>query len=687
MLQDLLCCVKFTVLLSVSWSSRGALGLYRTATFTNRLQPKSGAHIGDWGFSVSGQNFSMPPGDNFYNYVSGSYLATLDIPADRERWGQFDILEELTDRQVHGLLKKEKHDDTKVGKFYASYMDEDHLETLDIAPLQPTLDFIASIKTSADFATMAAREPVSFMPSPFSFGVVPDDRHPDRYCVMLSQGGLGLEPEYYTNPQFAQKKDEYRKHIAVMLNLAQWPDPEDASRKVLAFEENIGNVSWSPAQMRDPVAGYNPMTLQELQTAAKGFDWITLFRVAGLEHLPAKVSLVVQAKSAVISIAKIIGATSNKDLQAWAAFHAVSAASGSLSSRFENATFDFFGTIMTGSQKLSDRWKRGIAKLNAYMGEAVGKLYVSRYFPEENKRTMENLTMQLKHAFKLRLENNTWLASGSKAKALSKLRKMDIQVGYPKKFESYHDLVVNGSDFFGNIERARAFSWKVELSRLGKAVDRDEWGMLPHEINAYNAPNFNQIVFPAGILQPPFFDAAADAAVNFGAIGVVIGHEMTHGFDDQGRLYDDDGRLNDWWCAKDTKVFKTLSDAYSQQFEKFTQGIPAGSHINPNLTIGESIADLGGLNIALTAYHNFIQGAAATPQRGNNTRYFLGFGQVWAEKIRVDALRNSLISDPHPPAIARVNVPTTNMQEWYAAFGVSNTSENFRDTNARIVIW
>jgi len=247
--------------------------------------------------------------------------------------------------------------------------------------------------------------------------------------------------------------------------------------------------------------------------------------------------------------------------------------------------------------------------------------------------------------------------------------------------------VVDEKDLFSNVERARVFSWNFELSRLGKAVDKDEWAMLPQEINAYNMPNFNQIVFPAGILQPPFFDSAADMAVNFGAIGVVIGHEMTHGFDDQGRLYDEDGRLDNWWSDKDVKKFQDLSDAYGDQIGKFMQGIPAGSRINPNLTRGESIADLGGLNIALAAYHNWIQAARPDQYQKNDTRYFLGFGQVWAEKVREDALKNQLISDPHPPAIARVNMPTRNMQEWYAAFDVKTTSHNFRDANARVVIW
>lgn len=687
MRQDLLCCIKVTVLLTATCNFTGALGLYLAGTLVNPLQYKSGAAIGDWGFRVSGQNSSMPPGDNFYNYVSGTYIDELKIPADRTRWGQFDILNDLTQKQLHDLLEHEKHYDTKVGKFFASYMDEDRLETLDIDPLQPTLNFIASMNGSSDFATMAAREPVGFFYSPFSFGIGADDRNPDRYCVMIDQGGLGLPQEYYSDHQFAQKKAAYRNHIAVMLKLARWPDPEDASRKILAFEDSIAAVSWTPAQMRDPVALYNPTTLQELQKVASGFDWMTFFRVAGLEHLPANVSLIVQAKSAVISIAKIIGATSTTDLQAWAAFHTVSRASNSLSSRFENATFEFFGRTMEGQEKLSDRWKRGVSKLSSYMGEAMGKSYASRYFSEKSKRTMEDLTMQLKHAFKLRLESNAWLAPRTKAKALVKLRKMDIQVGYPKKFEKYDGLVVDEKNLFGNVERARAFSWNSELSRLGKAVDKDEWAMMPYEINAYNMPNFNQIVFPAGILQPPFFDSAADMAVNFGAIGVVIGHEMTHGFDDEGCLYDEHGRLNSWWSDTDTKKFQELSNAYGDQFGKFRQGIPAGSQINSNLTRGESIADLGGLNIALTAYHNWIQAADSTQKQKNDTRYFLGFGQVWASKDREDALKNQLISDPHPPAIARVNVPTGNMQEWYAAFDVKNTSHHFRDAHARVVIW
>jgi len=526
------------------------------------------------------------------------------------------------------------------------------------------------------------------LPSPFNVYITPDAKNIKSYCVMVDQAGLGLPRDYYLNPAFANKTAAYKKHAAELLHMVGWPDANSSAEQICSLEAKIANVSWSEAEQRDPLKNYNKMNdVIDLQSHAPGFDWAIFLKEAG--NLPNGSNLVVGAIGGVAGIAKILNETDLAVLRSYTAFHLVSGVATILSERFVNASFEF-AKVLSGQERISPRWKRAVQSLNGRMGEAVGEEFVKRYFPESSKRQAQKLTVHLTEVFKRRIEKVDWMTNTTKENALTKLASFDAQIGYPNKFRNYKSLRVNASDLYGNIERSIAFDWEYDLSRLGKEVDRGEWAMTPQTVNAYFMPEFNQIVFPAAILQPPFFDPQADMAVNFGGIGGVIGHEMTHGFDDEGRQYDKDGQLNDWWTDDDAKAFKERADAYGKQFLEFDVGI-LDAHIKSNLTMGEDIADLGGMNLALDAYNAYCaekgQSVTSDSHMIGVRRVFLGWAQVWRKKQTVDSLLNLLASDPHPPAEARVNIPPRNIDVWYEAFDVKQDQTLFLEPEDRVRIW
>jgi len=656
---------------------------------------KHAVSIGDWGFQLSGRDLDVPPGEDFFNYANGKKVQMMQIPADKTSWGSFDQLSEQSDKQVRAILEASAQAGDKTGKLYMSYLNETRTEELGAAPLQPALRQVRSILTKTDFVRLAGSASRTFFNSPISFDIMQDTKEPDTYCLGIDQGGLGLpDRDYYLQSNFAQIKHAYQNYLSQVLQLIGWPEPSSASKDVVAFEERIAQVQWPSSQMRDPVKTYNPMSISALKAAAPGFDWDLFLGASG--PYPQGTKVVVGAVSAVASIAKIINQTDVSILRSWAAAHLVSATAMKLSSPFMNTSFAF-SKVLSGAQELPSRWKRAVSYVSEEMRDAVGREYVKRHFPPSSKNTVETLTLALKSAFETRLRRLDWMTNTTRQRALQKLEQFEIQVGYPKKWRSYSELYVDGRDLFGNAERLIRFHWNVSLSKLGHKVDRDEWAMGPQTVNAYNMPPMNMVVFPAAILQPPFFDPNADMAVNFGGIGAVIGHEMTHGFDDAGREYDATGRLNDWWTDKDVAEFNKRSFQYGQQFAAFTTGLPAGHHINPNLTMGENIADLGGITLALEAYHQYMKkssaGSLMPPLVGPNSdgregdrRVFLAFAQLWASKTRPQALVQQLATDPHPPAMARVNVPLSNLDSWYEAFNV-NSGNMTRPQADRISIW
>lgn len=656
-----------------------------------------GAAIKPWGFDLAGRDTTLLPGNDFFGYADGKAVKAIDIPADRTSFGVFDALRDLSQKRVRDILADlaRKHivapqtTEQKLAVYYTSFMDEKTVEALGAKPLQNDLAAIRALKTPAEFAHLIGTGQTSFQFSAFSLYIQPDAKDPTRFALTLDQGGLGMpDRDYYLKPEFAAKKTAYEAYIAKMLTLVGWQDAEARAKDIVALESQLAAVHWPRVDLRDPDKTYNPSTVASLTEKAPGFDWGAWVDGAGLTVQQADAArIIVGEPSAITGQAKLLGAAPLPVLQAWLAFHLANNSAATLSSSFVNASYDFNRKTIAGQPKLAARWKRATDATDNAMGWAIGKIYVDRYFPPESKIKMEALTTRLKAAFRVRLQNNSWMSEATKQHALVKLDHFDIQVGYPKKSRDYTDLTVTPGDVYGNAARAVAFEWRYWLAHLGKPVDRDEWDMTPQTVNAYNQPVFNEVVFPASILQPPFFDPHADDAVNYGAIGGVIGHEMTHSFDDEGRKFDENGRLSDWWTKEDAARFEKLGERLGAQYDAFE--VLPGVHLNGKLTMGENIADLGGLTLALDAYHASLNGKDMPVLNGmsGDQRVFLGWAQVWRMKVREDRARQLAVIDPHSAPAARVNLPAHNIDAWYKAWNVQPDQKLYLAPDQRVKIW
>ena len=649
--------------------------------------------LGTWGFDLTGRDTGAKPGDNFFEYANGTFVKNLVIPPDRTNFGSFIVLADLSEARVHDILEEASAHVAnaptdgigKAGAMYKAFMDEGQIESLGAKPLAPDLALIKALHTPEDFAALQGKAQKGFLGSLFAMDIEPDAKDPTKYSISIGQAGLGMpDRDYYLTEQFAAKKAKYADYVTKMLTLAGWQDPAGSAKKVIDFEQKIAEASWARADQRDPDKVYNPMTFAELAAQAPGFDWATFFKAADL-GTPANV--VIGPKSAVVKIAAIAGATPIDTLQAWSAFHLASNAAPDLSKDFVTTAFEFNNHELQGQPQQRPRWKRAVAAVEMALGDAVGHVYVDKFYPADARVKMEALTHDLRDAFHVRLEHNDWMTPETRQKALEKLEKFDFQIGYPKKWRDYSSLEIRSDDLYGDVERGTAFEWAFWVGHLGKPVDKDQWDMTPQTVNAYNQPTFNEVVFPAAILQPPFFNKDADAAINYGAIGGVIGHEMTHGFDDEGRKFDAMGRLHDWWTPEDAKRFDERAKKYGAQFA--AMDILPGAHINPDLTMGENIADLGGLTLALDAYHASLHGKPAPVLDGltGDQRVFLGWAQVWRAKVRPDAARQRLVTDPHSPPVARVNGPMHNVEGWYSAFDVKPGETLYLAPKDRVKIW
>jgi putative endopeptidase len=648
-------------------------------------------HFPPWGFDLAGRDTSVVPGADFYAYANGTYVKNLQIPPDRSRFGAFDALQALSEDRLHTLLDKAAADSdptseaAKIGAFYRAFMDERRADALGARPLAPEFAEIRAADSHSVIAAIMGKGSRSFFGGAFDADIGVDAKDPQHYAVYLGQGGLGLpDRDYYLEPSFAAQKTAYQAYVAQMLRLADWPDADAQAAAIVDLETQIAKVSWTIAQERDPTKTYNPMTPEELAKAAPGFDWAAYLKGADLDSVPR---VVVAESTAFPEIARIFAATPLKTLQAWEAFDVADSSAPFLSHDFVDARFQFRNKILSGQQQLRPRWKRAVSAVGGNMGEAVGELYVAAYFPADSKAKMEALVGNIRTALKGRLQRVAWMSDATKARALQKLSMLNVKIGYPSKWRDYTALQVTDADLFGDVERSAAFDWRRKVKRLGQPVDRTEWSLTPQTVNAYYSPTRNEIVFPAAILQPPFFDPAADPAVNYGGIGAVIGHEMTHGFDDQGRHYDGTGALADWWTPQDNAKFVAQTKILGAQYSAI-EPLP-GAHIKGDQTMGENIADLGGLLLALDAYHASLDGKPA-PVVGRLTgdqRLFLGFAQIWRSALRPDALRQQLVSDPHSPETARVNATTRNVDAWYAAWNVKPGDANYLAPDQRVRIW
>jgi len=662
----------------------------------------SDAPFGPWGYDLSALDRSVKPGDDFFGYANGAWRARTEIPADRSNWGMHAALAERVMVQLRAIMEDAGKADPntiqgKVGAYYAAFMDEGRIEQLGAAPLKPSLDAIRGAGSREALTALMGRANADFYGSLFSVFVQQDAKDPAHYVIGLSQSGLGMpDRDYYLQDSFAAKKAAYQVYVAKILALEGWPEPEKNAAAIVALETKIADASWTRVQERDVVATYNAMSLAELKAMAPGFDWGAFFKAADL-GAPGKI--VVVEKTAIPKLAAIYAAADLDTLKAWMAFNVADNAAVYLPKAFTDASFEFRSHALTGATEQRPRWKRAVHTVSGgdiLFGQrseiygaliwATGDLYAAKHFPAA-VRAKANAQMEtLRDALRSRIEKLTWMSPQTKAKALEKVKTLRMFIGSGVDKRDYSHLAITRDDLFGNAQRIGEFEWARLAARPGKEVDRDEWAESPQTVNDYEDPVMNIVAFPAAYLQAPFFDASADPAVNYGAAGLMA-HELTHAFDDQGRQFDAQGRIADWWTPDDAKVFNERIKALGAQYNAFE--VLPGVHVNGDLTMGENIADLGGLLIAYDAYHTALGGKPAPVLDGltGDQRFFLGWAQVWRYKIRDDAARNRIVSDPHSPAGARTEIPLQNIDAWYGAFNVKPGDKLYRAPKDRVKIW
>ena len=637
---------------------------------------------GEWGVALENRDLAVNPGDDFDKYASGKWLAKTPIPADRAGVSSFLELYDRTQDNLRALVTK--GDSTKYGAFYQSFMDEKGVEARGLAPLLADLAKVRALGSKRDFARFMGATNGDYGIAPFNWGVEADTADASMTVLWLYQGGIGMpERDYYLNARFAPQRAAYKAYIARTLTRLGEPNAAAMAGKVFALETAFAQKSWAAADRRDVDKVNNPMSTLDLAQYAPGIEWTAFWEGAGV---PVQQRLIVSEKTAVRDIAGVYANTPLDVLKAWQMFHIADGASPYLGKAMVQSRFQYRKTI-SGVTSILPRWKRAVTQVDGSMGELLGQDYVKAHFPPRAKAKMEELVANLKLAMADRIKDNAWMSAPTKAAGLEKLAKMDVMVGYPDKFRSYDALKIAADDLYGNVQRAGKFDADYNLADLGKPVDRKKWAMNPQTINAYNGGLENKIVFPAGILQAPFFDMEADDAVNYGAIGAVIGHEIVHGFDDQGRKIDATGAVRDWWTKEDNDRFVKESKIFGDQYAKF-EAAP-GQFVNPDLTMGENIADLGGVLVALDAYRKSLNGKPA-PVIGGLTgeqRFFLAWAQVWREKNREDALRSQLTADPHSPGRFRVLGPLANVDAWYDAFGVKPGDKMYIAPEKRARLW
>ncbi len=655
----------------------------------SRGKPKLGA----FGVDLGGMDASTKAGKDFYAHAGGKWLKDNQIPADRSRWGMFDALREQADQDVRTILEEQTKaapdkgtSSKKVADFYAAYLDTAAIDQKGFAPAKAALDAIASAKTTADIAKLMGRPDLP-VDAPIGTDIDLDDKNPDRYVVTLTQSGLGLpDREFYlkTDAQFQEIRTKYEAHISRVLGLVGDKKAAENAKAILALETKIAERHWPIADRRERDKTYNPKTIAELEKEAPQFPWKAYLDAQGLGNEP---QVIVRENTAMPKLAELFAKTPVATWKAYLTYHFLRASADVLPSKLDAEVFDFVGRTLNGQPQQKERWKRGVASVNHALGDAVGALYVARHFKPTAKAEMDRLVENLRKGYAARIQSLDWMTKETKAAALEKLAAFRPKIGYPSKWKDYSSLDVVAGDAFGNARRAHIWHHEYMKAKLGKPSDRDEWFMTPQTVNAYYNPTFNEIVFPAAILQAPFFDENADAAVNYGGIGGVIGHEMGHGFDDQGAKSDAKGVLRTWWAAADVDAFKKRTDVLADQYGTF-EPLPS-LKVNGRLTLGENIGDIGGLTVAYEAYQLSLD-RKAPPTLGGYTgdqRFFLGWAQVWRTLYREQALRNQVLTDPHSPAMYRVNGVVRNLDAWYKAFEVKKDDPLFLAPEKRVRIW
>ena len=637
---------------------------------------------------------SVRPQDDMYRFVNGTWLKNTEIPADRSNYGAFTLLSDEAEKNLRIIVEEGAaanaptgSDQQLIGDFYSSYMDEARVEQLGIKPLQPELDRIAAIQDRKQLLDYLARAQLLLIDNPIGTVILADARNPDLNTLWTGQAGFGLpERDYYFSDEkrFVEIRAAYEKYIDKVLGLAGRKDSAALAREIMAFETRLAKASWTAVQLRDVEKLYNPVTVAEAEQATPGIKWSTWLTQMGL---PGSGQMVLSQQDYFQEVGKAIDDVPLATWRDYLTLRAIDSYSPYLSQAFVDANFDFYQRTLSGTPQLKPRWKRALAEVESSTGDLLGKEYVKRHFPPEAKQRMDGLVANLLKAFDASIDELEWMGPDTKKAAHDKIRNFTVKIGYPTKWKDYTGLVTRKDDLLGNVLRAREVRVKREVAKVGQPVDKTEWYMTPQTVNAYYNPLANEIVFPAAILQPPFFDMKADDAVNYGGIGAVIGHEISHGFDDQGRKFDGRGVLRDWWTDKDNELFMARAGALVKQYNAYSP-IP-GTNLDGELTLGENIGDLSGLAVAYKAYQLALDGQTAPVLDGftGDQRFFIGWSQVWARNYREDELRKRLKTDPHSPSEYRANGILRNMPAFSKAFEVKEGDKLYLPPEQVVRIW
>ena len=683
--------VALSIALALTAAGSTARTLDNSAMQSSAVTNPSGLSSG---ISLANMDTSVAPQQDFFRYVNGKWLDNTEIPADKARWGSFDELRENAEKQVLAIVQQlatQSHakgsDEQKIADLYKSFLDEQLAEVLGLNPLRGELAAIDNLKSHADLTVLWGNWQRYRMGTPVVVYVGQDQKASDQYITLANQSGLGMpDRDYYLNSDEKSKElqQKYQAYITKVAELAGWTDPAKVATTVYAIESKLAQAQWSRVQNRDRNATYNKLTVAQLAETAPGFDWAALLGAAKLADVK---EVVVRQPTYLTAFAKLQSEIPVADWQTYLKFHLVRANSQLLASSFDQASFEFYGKTLSGLEAQRDREKRAVAALEDSLGFMLGKIYVERHFKPEAKERMDQLIKNMRVAFKEAIDGLEWMSPETKKAAQEKLTKFNAKIGYPDVWRDYSCLEVKAGDLVGNMQRSSQCEFDRMVAKLGKPVDRTEWGMTPQTVNAYYSSTMNEIVFPAAILQPPFFNVDADDAVNYGAIGGVIGHEITHGFDDQGRRSDGNGNLRDWWTPDDERQFRERAQRMIDQYNAFN---PIDNlHLQGALGLGENIADLGGLTVAFRAYQSATKDqpqqtiAGFTPEQ----RFFIGWAQVWRIKFRDEALRQQVITGPHSPGMYRVLGVLSNMPEFYEAFEVKQGDGMYREEDVRVKIW
>jgi len=652
-------------------------------------RPSAASRFMPWGVDLAARDLAIKPGDDFWRYANNTWFQHNPIPGDRTSWGVGTLLSEDVELQLRDIVQTADRGTDPVSRqvaaFYASYMDEAGIEARGLAPARPWLDRIAAAQTRDDLLHLFA---LPGIPSPVNVGIIPDPANPTRYIAFASQSGLGMpNRDYYLREgaEYDRYRAAYRDYLITLQRLAGIADPEAKADSIIALEHRIAEAHWTPERSRDIREIYHPMNRDQLQQLAPQFNWTSWLEGQGL----GAVQTVVAAQTTAIAAEGQLFAEVPVDTwKNWLTVRFLSNYAQFLPRAFDEANFNFYSHTLNGVERQRDRWKRGLDVLNGAIGEAVGEIYVRRHFPDESRRQMTELIANLRGALAERLRQNAWMDDATRAEALAKLDAFDPRIGNPVRFIDYSSIRTDRGDLLGNVLRSAEFAWNLQLSRLPNPVDRSLWSMTPQTINAYYSPLTNQITFPAAILQPPYFNPSADPAVNYGAIGAIIGHEIGHGFDDQGRRFDASGRLRDWWTETASQRFTERTARLKAQYDSYA-AIP-GLNINGQLTMGENIGDLGGIEMAYAAYQRYVAQHGPLPVLNGLTpdqRFFLSYAQAWRSQVREGALRVRVLTDPHSPPEWRVNGVVRNVDAWYRAFNIQPGDRLYLPPEQRVHIW